>query len=61
MRRLWITRIGAGARRVGLSYSKLMGGLGKAGVALNRKMLADLAVHDPEGFAAVAALARESK
>lgn len=61
MRRLWITRIGAAARRTGTSYSKLMGGLGKAGVKLNRKILADLAVNDPEGFAAVAAVAAKSK
>jgi len=61
MRQLWITRIGAAARRTGTSYSKLIGGLGKAGVGLDRKILADLAVNDPEGFAAVAAVARGSK
>jgi large subunit ribosomal protein L20 len=57
-RRLWITRINAAARAQGLSYSQLIAGLGKAGVALDRKMLADLAVADPEGFAALAGVAR---
>jgi large subunit ribosomal protein L20 len=61
MRRLWITRIGAAARNAGTNYSKLMGGLRQAGVKLDRKILADLAVSDPEGFAAVAAVARQSK
>ena len=50
--------IGAAARLQGLSYSVLMGGLKKAGVALDRKILADLAVSDPEGFSAVAAIAK---
>ena len=49
-RRLWITRINAAARINGMSYSRLMGGLKKSGVTLNRKVLADLAVHDPEAF-----------
>lgn len=57
LRRLWITRINAAARNQGLSYSALMGGLNKAGVALDRKVLADMAVNDPEGFAQVARLA----
>lgn len=57
LRRLWITRINAAARQQGLSYSALMGGLNKAGVALDRKVLADMAVNDPEGFAQVARLA----
>ena len=52
-RRLWITRINAGARLNGVSYSRLMGGLRKSNVELNRKVLADLAVHDPEAFTAV--------
>lgn len=52
-RRLWITRINAGARQNGLSYSKLMGGLRKSDVQLNRKVLADLAVHDPATFSKV--------
>ena len=49
-RKLWITRIGAAAKNRGLSYSKFMGGLGKADVELNRKMLADIAVRDPDTF-----------
>lgn len=57
-RSLWIVRINAAARLNGLSYSRLMSGLRLAGIELNRKMLADLAVHDAEGFAAVAAAAR---
>lgn len=61
MRQLWMIRIGAAARGHGLSYSALMGGLRKAGVALNRKMLADLAFRDPEAFATVVALAREAR
>jgi large subunit ribosomal protein L20 len=52
-RRLWITRINAAARQNGLSYSKLMGGLRKSEVGLNRKVLADLAVHDPATFSKV--------
>jgi len=50
-RRLWITRINAAARINGLSYSKLMHGLKKAGITLNRKVLADMAVNDAQGFA----------
>lgn len=49
-RRLWITRINAAARQNGISYSKLMDGLNKAGIEMNRKMLADLAVNDAEAF-----------
>jgi large subunit ribosomal protein L20 len=52
-RRLWITRISAAAKQRGLSYSKLMAGLKHTGVILDRKILADLAVRDPEGFEAV--------
>lgn len=58
MRRLWIVRINAGARLNGLSYSQLIYGLGRAGIDINRKILADLAVRDPEAFAAVAAEAK---
>jgi large subunit ribosomal protein L20 len=61
MRGLWIIRINAGARLHGLSYSKLIGGLKKANVALDRKILADLAVADPEGFAKVISVARGAK
>jgi large subunit ribosomal protein L20 len=53
LRRLWIVRINAAAREQGLSYSTLMGGLTKAGIALDRKILADMAVNDPKGFAEV--------
>jgi large subunit ribosomal protein L20 len=52
-RRLWITRINAAARQNGMSYSRLMGALGKSDVALNRKVLADLAVNDPKAFTQV--------
>jgi large subunit ribosomal protein L20 len=53
-RALWIARINAAARMVGTSYSRLINGLKKAGVALDRKVLADIAIADPEAFAAVA-------
>jgi large subunit ribosomal protein L20 len=53
-RRLWIVRINAAARTVGLSYSKLIAGLAKANIGLNRKVLSDMAIADPSGFAAVA-------
>lgn len=52
-RALWIVRINAAARRFGLSYSQLINGLNKAGVEVDRKMLADLAVHDVAAFGAV--------
>lgn len=52
-RRLWITRINAAARQHGVSYSRLMGGMKKAGIAVNRKMLADLAVNDAGAFQAI--------
>jgi large subunit ribosomal protein L20 len=61
MRRLWITRIGAAARQQGINYSRLMGGLNKAGVVLDRKILAHLAVVDPEGFTAIAKIAQSAK
>jgi large subunit ribosomal protein L20 len=54
-RSLWIQRINAGARQEGLSYSVLMGKLNKAGIQLNRKALADLALNSPEAFKAVVA------
>ena len=57
-RALWITRINAAARLHGLSYSRLMAGLKKAGVEVNRKVLADLAVHDAEAFGKIAEMAR---
>ncbi len=57
-RQLWIARINAAARMNGLSYSKLMYGLKLAGVDLNRKMLSEMAISDPEGFAKVVAVAK---
>ena len=58
-RRLWIARINAAARMNDLSYSKFMHGLKKAGIELDRKVLADLAVSDPAGFTQIAALASQ--
>ena len=52
-RALWILRINAAARLEGLSYSQLMGGLHKAGIEINRKVLADLAVNNPQAFKAI--------
>jgi len=57
-RRLWITRINAAARLNGLSYSRFMHGLGKAGVEIDRKILADLAVNDAEAFTKLAEVAK---
>ena len=57
-RQLWIARINAGARLNGLSYSKFMYGLKLAGVELNRKVLADMAVNDAQGFASLVDLAK---
>jgi len=57
-RSLWIVRINAAARALGLNYSGLLAGLAKANVQVDRKILADLAVADPAGFAAIANLAR---
>ena len=56
-RRLWITRIGAAAKLNGTSYSKLMGGLKKADVELDRKVLSNMAILDPNGFSQVVKLA----
>ena len=58
IRRLWITRINAAARINGMSYSRFMNGLLKAGITLDRKVLADIAVHDAAGFAALAEKAK---
>src|SRR5919106_607462 len=58
-RQLWIIRINAAARREGMSYSQLMHGLSEAGVEVNRKMLADIAVNDPDDFRRFVELARE--
>ncbi len=57
-RRLWITRINAAARLNGLSYSRLMYGLGKAGVEIDRKILAELAVNDADAFARLVDVAK---
>jgi large subunit ribosomal protein L20 len=59
-RRLWIIRIGAAARREGLSYSQFMHGMREAGIELDRKVLADIAVRDPETFRRFAEKAREA-
>ena len=58
LRRLWIARINAAARANGMAYSRLINGLRKANILLNRKMLADLAVRDPQAFAAVVEIAK---
>ena len=57
-RQLWIARINAAARMNGISYSKFMYGLKLAGVEINRKMLSEMAISDPEGFKALAELAK---
>ncbi len=58
-RKLWITRINAAARSNGLSYSRFINGLKKADVEINRKMLADMAVHDLDGFSRLVKVAKE--
>lgn len=60
IRRLWITRINAAARLNGLSYSVFMNGLKRAGIELDRKVLADIAVNDAEAFSAIATLAKKA-
>ncbi|MEB3287978.1 MAG: 50S ribosomal protein L20 [Vampirovibrionales bacterium] len=60
IRRLWITRINAAARQHGLSYSRLINGINKAGIQLNRKFLADIAVRDAKAFALIAEKAKAS-
>ena len=57
-RRLWITRISAAVRLRGMSYSQFVDGLKKAQIELNRKMLSEIAIHDPEGFTAIVEQAR---
>jgi len=59
-RRLWIARINAAARQEGVSYSRFVAGLRKAGVTLDRKVLADLAVREPEAFKALVAKAKSA-
>ena len=60
-RRLWVVRINAAAREHGLTYSQLMSGLKAAGVTLDRKMLAEIAVSEPASFAAIAKQAKEAR
>ena len=57
-RRLWITRISAACKQNGMNYSTFMNGLKKAGIDLNRKMLSEMAISDPEGFAALVEVAK---
>jgi large subunit ribosomal protein L20 len=61
LRKLWITRINAAARLNGLSYSSLIHAMKTAGINLNRKMLADMAIRDPKAFTAVVAKAKTAK
>ncbi len=60
MRRLWIIRINAASRAHGLNYGQFMDGLKKSGVEINRKMLADMAVREPEAFANLITIAKQS-
>ncbi|MFV0479699.1 MAG: 50S ribosomal protein L20 [Anaerorhabdus sp.] len=60
MRKLWIARINAGARQHDMSYSKLMHGLKLAGVQVNRKMLSEIAIHDPKGFEEIVDTAKKA-
>lgn len=59
-RSLWIMRIGVGAKINGMSYSKLVNGLKKAGCEINRKMLSDMAIRDPHSFSAVVGAAKQA-
>jgi large subunit ribosomal protein L20 len=59
MRRLWIVRINAAARQHDMSYSAFMNGLNKSGVEVDRKVLADIAVHDPKGFSKLVDLSKK--
>lgn len=59
-RRLWIARINAAARANGISYSKFMNGLKKFGIEMNRKMLSEMAIYDPAGFAALCETAKKA-
>ncbi len=59
-RRLWITRINAATRSRGMNYSRFMGGLKAAGIELNRKMLAEIALNDPESFDKIAEMSHEA-
>ncbi len=59
-RQLWIARINAASRAEGITYSRLIEGLNKADVQINRKMLSEIAIHDPEGFKAIVEQARSA-
>ncbi|WP_028829115.1 50S ribosomal protein L20 [Proteocatella sphenisci] len=59
-RKLWIARINAGTRMHGLSYSKFMNGLKKSNITINRKMLSEMAIHDPAGFAQIVETAKKA-
>ena len=59
-RRLWITRINAAARLNGMSYSTFINGLKKAGIEVNRKMLSEMGIHDPQGFAQLIEIAKNA-
>ena len=59
-RRLWIARVNAATRQEGISYSKLVAGLTKAGVTLNRKMLSEIAIQDPAGFKTIVEIAKNA-
>jgi len=59
MRRLWISRVNASSRAQGLTYSQFMDGLRKSGVEINRKVLADMAVREPEAFASLVTVAKD--
>ena len=59
-RQLWIARINAATRAEGISYSKFIAGLTKAGVTLNRKMLSEIAIHDPAGFKTIVEIAKNA-
>jgi len=58
MRRLWILRVSAASRACGLTYSQFMNGLRKSGIEINRKMLADMAVREPDSFANLVTIAK---
>lgn len=59
-RQMWIARINAGARMNGISYSQLMNGLKKSGIEINRKMLSEMAIHDPAAFAKLCETAKKA-
>ena len=59
-RKLWISRINAAARQNGMNYSTFINGLKKADIEINRKMLSEMAIHDPEGFSKLVEIAKEA-